>query len=272
MSEAGSILEIDGIEKRFGGLGALNGVTLEVEERSITALIGPNGAGKTTLFNVISGFYPRDRGSVRFRGARIDGKAPHHIARKGLVRTFQMTKALTRMSVLENLMLAGAAQPGEHLWRLFVTPSAVRRRETALRAEAMELLRLVRLDALAGAYAGTLSGGQRKLLEFARALMTSPTMVMLDEPTAGVNPSTGLELLRHMQALRGDLGVTFLLIEHDMEVVMTVSDRVIVLNEGVVIAEGAPDAVRRDPAVVDAYLGAHAGGSSSPERPGDLVP
>ncbi|MDP9329638.1 MAG: ABC transporter ATP-binding protein [Actinomycetota bacterium] len=265
MSSEGSILEVEGIEKRFGGLGALNGATLDVLPRSITALIGPNGAGKTTLFNVISGFYPRDRGVVRFRGERIDGKPPHAIARRGLIRTFQITKALTRMSVLDNLMLAGADQPGEHLWRLFVTPGASRRREAALEAEAMELLHLVRLDTLAHDYAGTLSGGQRKLLEFARALMASPTMVMLDEPTAGVNPSIGVELLRHMQTLRSDLGVTFLLIEHDMEVVMALSDRVIVLNEGRVIADGAPEAVRTDQAVIDAYLGVHT--SAEPEEP-----
>jgi len=262
LSSEPPILEVEGITKHFGGVVAVNGATLDVRKGSITALIGPNGAGKTTLFNTISGFYRPEHGTMRFAGKRIDRKPPHVIARAGLVRTFQITKALTRMSVLDNLMLAAPLQPGERLWRLFATPSAVRRREREVRAIAMELLGVVRLDDHADDYAGTLSGGQRKLLEFARALMTEPQMVMLDEPMAGVNPTLGLQLLEHMRRLRNDLGVTFLLIEHDMEIVMTVSERVIVMNEGRVIADGAPDVVRRDTAVIDAFLGYHHGGAS----------
>jgi branched-chain amino acid transport system ATP-binding protein len=163
------------------------------------------------------------------------------------------------MSVLDNVMLAGPGQPGEHLWRVFGQPRAVRRREHELRTIGMELLRFVKLDGHADAYAGSLSGGQRKLLEFARALMSSPEMVMLDEPTAGVNPTLAGQLLEYMLELRRDTGMTFLLIEHDMEIVMNVSDRVIVMSEGRVIAEGPPEAVRHDPAVIDAYLGTHAG-------------
>jgi neutral amino acid transport system ATP-binding protein len=251
------ILEVEGLVRHFGGVAAVAGATFDVREGSVTALIGPNGAGKTTLFNLISGFYRPERGTIRFAGEQIDGKRPHWIAHRGLVRTFQITKSLARMTVLENVMLAAPDQPGEQAWRVLATPGAVRSRERAVRHRAHELLELVRLDALADDYAGTLSGGQRKLLEFARALMSSPTMVMLDEPMAGVNPSLGLQLLEHMQTLRNDLGMTFLLIEHDMEVVMTVSERVIVMNDGRVIADGRPSEVRVDEQVIEAYLGAH---------------
>jgi neutral amino acid transport system ATP-binding protein len=249
------ILVVDDVLRRFGGVAAVDGATLDVEPASITALIGPNGAGKTTLFHIVSGFYKAERGRVEFDGEAIAGRPPHAIARRGLVRTFQITKALTRMSVLENMMLAAPSQPGERLWRAAATPRATRRREEEVRERALELLRLVRLDPLAADYAGTLSGGQRKLLEFARALMVEPKMIMLDEPMAGVNPSLGLELLSHMRTLQEQRGITFLLIEHDMEVVMSASERVIVMNEGRVIADGPPDAIRGDEAVIDAYLG-----------------
>jgi len=252
------ILDVDAVVKHFGGVAALDGATLDVAPNSITALIGPNGAGKTTLFNVISGFHRPERGEIRFRGERIDGTAPHAIAGRGLVRTFQITKVLRRMSVLENVMVAAPDQPGERLWRLVATPRAVRRREREVRDRALDLLRLFRLEALAEEYAGTLSGGQRKLLEFARALMRDPEMVMLDEPMAGVNPSLGLELLEYVQRLQDERGLTFLLIEHDMEVVMTFSERVIVMNEGRVIADGPPGEIRSDEQVIEAYLGEHA--------------
>jgi branched-chain amino acid transport system ATP-binding protein len=270
MSDPEAILLVEDVTKRFGGLVAVNGASFEVAPRSVTALIGPNGAGKTTLFHVVSGFYRSDGGRIAFRGHRIDGRRPHQIARRGLVRTFQLTKALTHMSVLDNVMLAGREQPGEHLWRLFVQPREARRREHQLEAIAMELLRYVRLDTHAHVYAGALSGGQRKLLEFARALMSSPDMVMLDEPTAGVNPTLARQLLEHMLQLRNDHGTTFLLIEHDMEVVMTASDRVVVMSDGRVIADGTPEAIRRDPAVIDAYLGTDVGGTA-PSGPGSLV-
>jgi branched-chain amino acid transport system ATP-binding protein len=249
------LLQVEGVVKHFGGIAAVDGATLDVRRGSVTALIGPNGAGKTTLFNVVSGFYRPDGGSIHFDGHRIHGRPPHRIAARGLVRTFQITKALTRMTVLDNVMLAARDQPGERLSRLIATPGAVRRREREIESRARELLRLVRLEGHADEYAGTLSGGQRKLLEFARALMVEPAMVMLDEPMAGVNPSLGVQLLEHMRALRADLGMTFLLIEHDMEVVMTVSERVIVMNEGRVIADGTPEHVRTNQDVIDAYLG-----------------
>lgn len=256
------ILDLSDVTLHFGGIAALDGASMEVEEGSITALIGPNGAGKTTLFNVISGFFKPERGTIRFQGRHIEGRPPHRITQRGLVRTFQITKALRRMTVLENMMLAAPDQPGERLWRTILAPRSVARREAQVRDAANELLRLVRLDALADEFAGTLSGGQRKLLEFARALMAEPRMVLLDEPMAGVNPTLGLQLLDHIRSLRAENGLTFLFIEHDLEVVMAVSDRVVVMNEGRMIAEGSPESVRTNPEVIDAYLGKHGGATS----------
>jgi ABC-type branched-subunit amino acid transport system ATPase component len=253
-----SLLEVRGVVRHFGGVAALNGASLDVAGGSITALIGPNGAGKTTLFNVVSGFVRAERGTVTFAGRRIERLGPHRVVGRGLVRTFQTPRAMARMSVLENMLLAAPRQPGEHLTRVLATPRAVRRREREIEARARELLQLVRLDPLADDYAGTLSGGQRKLLEFARALMTEPRLVLLDEPMAGVNPTLGRELLDHMRRLREDSGLTFLLVEHDLEVVMAMSDHVVVMNEGAVIAAGDPASIQRDQRVVDAYLGTHA--------------
>jgi branched-chain amino acid transport system ATP-binding protein len=243
------------VVKRFGGILAVDGATLDVEDGSVTALIGPNGAGKTTLFNVITGFYKADRGSIRFQGREIVRRPPHLIARLGMVRTFQITKALARMPVIDNMMLAAPDQPGEHLLNVIVRPGATRRREREVRERAEELLELFQLGRLRDEYAGVLSGGQRKLLEFARALMADPRMLLLDEPMAGINPTLGARLLEHMHTLRAERGMTFLFVEHDMEVVMGHSDRVIVMAEGKVIATGPPDEVRRDRRVIDAYLG-----------------
>jgi neutral amino acid transport system ATP-binding protein len=263
LSSTPPLLQVDGLVKRFGGVTAVDGATFDVQAGSITSLIGPNGAGKTTAFNAIAGFHRAEGGRVLFDGRRIDGRPSYAIARAGLVRTFQTARALTRMSVLDNMLLAAPRQPGEHLWRAFTTPRRVSEREHEVRDRARELLVQVRLDRHTDDYAGTLSGGQRKLLEFARALMRDPAMVMLDEPMAGVNPSLGLELLEHMQALRAT-GTTFLLVEHDLEAVMMVSDRVLVMSAGKVIASGSPDDVRRDPEVVDAYLGTyHASGADA---------
>jgi neutral amino acid transport system ATP-binding protein len=253
------VLEIRDVVKRFGGIRAVDGATFGVREGSITALIGPNGAGKTTLFNVVTGFYPGDRGAVTFRGEQIFGRPPHVIADRGMVRTFQITKALSRMPVIDNMMLAAPKQPGEHLVNVVFRPAAALRREREVRDRALELLDVFNLRQLADEYAGTLSGGQRKLLELARALMTEPRMLLLDEPMAGINPVLGRRLLDHMQRLRSEQGVTFLFVEHDMEVVMNHSDRVIVMAEGRVIAEGEPHEVRSDQKVIDAYLGGSSG-------------
>jgi branched-chain amino acid transport system ATP-binding protein len=254
-SRNGSIFESDGVVKRFGGIRALDGASLGVRERSITALIGPNGAGKTTFFNVVTGFYRPDHGRAAFDGHEVLGHPPYTIARLGMVRTFQITKALARMPVIDNMMLGARDQPGERLVNVVFRPGAWRRREAEVREQAMELLEIFNLTPLADAYAGTLSGGQRKLLELARALMARPRLLLLDEPMAGINPTLGRRLLDHMQRLRTEEGVTFLFIEHDMEVVMNHADRVIVMAQGRVIADGEPHEVRRDQAVIDAYLG-----------------
>lgn len=247
-------LQVSDLVRAFDGVRAVDGATLEVEPGSITGLIGPNGAGKSTLFNCVSGFLHADSGRVLLDGRRIDRRSSHRIARAGLVRTFQTPRALTRMTVLENVLLAAPNHPGEQLAGS-LRPAA-RRREAVARARARELLELVRLDGLAGDLAGTLSGGQRKLLDLVRALMAEPRILLLDEPMAGVSPTLRVELLGHILALRERDGITLLIVEHDLDFVMGASDRVIVMNDGRVIAAGAPEEVRADERVVDAYLGA----------------
>jgi branched-chain amino acid transport system ATP-binding protein len=253
-----SLLEIRGLTRSFGGVRAVDEASFDVAEGSITALIGPNGAGKSSLFNLVSGFLRSERGTVRFAGRPIQRRAPHRIARAGLVRTFQTPRALTKLSVLENVLLAAPDHPGERLVSVFATPRAARSHEAAAEREARRLLELVRLDRHADDYAGTLSGGERKLLDFARVLMTEPQLILLDEPMAGVNPTLARQLLEHILELREQRGVTFLLIEHDLDLVMRASDTVVVMNEGRILTSGTPDEVRRDERVIDAYLGAHA--------------
>jgi neutral amino acid transport system ATP-binding protein len=250
-----AILEVREVVRAFGGLRAVDDASFDVEAGSITALIGPNGAGKSTLFNVISGFLSAERGRVQFEGRRIDRAQPHRIARRGLVRTFQVPRTLTRMSVLDNILVAATRHPGERLNGLAFRPGVARRREQKARERAAELLTLFRLDGHAGEYAGVLSGGQRKLLDFARVLMAEPRLVLLDEPMAGVNPALGRQLIEHVLRLRAEAGMTFLFVEHDLDIVMEASDHVIVMNEGRVIASGGPAEVRGDQRVVDAYLG-----------------
>jgi len=249
-------LRVDGLAKHFGGITAVDGVSFAVERGSLTGLIGPNGAGKSTTFDLIAGFQRPDAGTVTFDGQDVTGWAPHEIAEAGLVRTFQIARELGEMTVLENMMLAPKDQVGEHLWQS-VMPGfrgAVREQEEELLADCWEMLEFFELDHLAEEEAGNLSGGQRKLLEMARVLMTDPEMVLLDEPLAGVNPTLESKLLEHVHELR-DEGYTFLLVEHDMDVILEHCEHVIVMHQGRVLSEGTPTDIKADQQVLDAYLG-----------------
>jgi ABC-type branched-subunit amino acid transport system ATPase component len=247
----------------FGDFVAVKDVSLEVARGSITALIGPNGAGKTTLFNCISGFLSAAAGEVVFDGERLDTLPAYRRSLRGLVRTFQIPRIFHRLTLIENMLVADRTQPGDALFGCFVHRGAMKARTHEACEKARELLALLSIDRLADEYAGTLSGGQRKLLELGRVLMTDPKMILLDEPMAGVNPALGERLLDRVEELRRDRGLTFLFVEHDMEVVMRVSDRVLVLDEGELIADGPPESIRRNERVIDAYLGrTQAGGAA----------
>ncbi|WP_251341792.1 ABC transporter ATP-binding protein [Haloplanus halophilus] len=317
------IVEVEDLRKTFGGIVAVDGATFDIEEGAITGLIGPNGAGKTTTFNLVSGFYEPDGGTVRYDGrdlqtimrpdrdetviwggasgitagvlggvvglgpaglgalpalgTTVAGAAlgaggylakqratqrrpghtnsrPYMLAREGLVRTFQLTRELGEMTALENLMLAPQGQAGENLANAWFRRDAVAAEEDAVREQAEEMLELLEIDHLRDEPAGNLSGGQRKLLELGRVLMLEPRVILLDEPVAGVNPALTEKLMSRIEALR-DEGYTFCIVEHDMEVIMELSDTIIVMNEGKKLVEGRPEAVRNDEAVIDAYLG-----------------
>jgi branched-chain amino acid transport system ATP-binding protein len=253
------ILLADKVKKNFGGVTAVDVDHIEVQRGSITALIGPNGAGKTTLFNLLTGFDAPDTGEWRFDGRSLAKVVAHKTASMGMVRTFQLTKSLTKMSVIENMKLGATHQVGERWWNgLF--PFRWKAQEKLIEQRADQLLQRFKLDHMRNEYAGTLSGGQRKLLEMSRALMTNPRLVMLDEPMAGVNPALKQSLNEHIRGLRDD-GMTVLFVEHDMDMVHDVSDWVIVMAEGRIIAEGTPEAIAANPAVLAAYLGAHQGKS-----------
>ncbi|MET7326847.1 ABC transporter ATP-binding protein [Nonomuraea sp. NPDC005650] len=249
------ILVVDNVVRRFGGLTAVEVNHVEIQRGSITALIGPNGAGKTTFFNQLTGFDTADSGSWTFNGRSMNGVPAHKVARSGMVRTFQLTKALSRLTVMENMRLGAQRQKGENFFRALV-PSLWRGEEDAITVRAEELLERFKLDAKRDDFAGSLSGGQRKLLEMARALMVQPELVMLDEPMAGVNPALTQSLLGHVKDLR-EQGMTVLFVEHDMDMVRDISDWVIVMAQGAVIAEGPPSTIMSDERVIDAYLGAH---------------
>ena len=249
------ILVIDHVKKTFGGLTAVDVEHLEIPSGAITALIGPNGAGKTTLFNLLTGFDTPDTGAWSFKGKELAGVASFKVAQMGQVRTFQLTKALSLLTVLENMKLGAKNQTGEKLLNSLF-PFLWRKQDNELEAKAMELLKRFKLDSKKDDFAASLSGGQRKLLEMARALMTDPVLVMLDEPMAGVNPALTQSLLEHVLNLKKE-GMTVLFVEHDMHMVRHIADWVIVMAEGKVVAEGPPDSVMKEQAVIDAYLGAH---------------
>jgi ABC-type branched-subunit amino acid transport system ATPase component len=253
-SPSNLVLEVSDIRVQFGGVKAVDGASIGVSAGSITSMIGPNGAGKTTLFNLISGAIKSDSGKVIFQGEEIQGLHPHQIAHRGMVRTFQGAKVIKRLSVLDNVMLGGQDNPGEGLIGFF-RPSARAKYEESARIRAMELLSQVGIERFANEYAGILSGGQRKLLDLARALMAQPKMLLLDEPFAGVNPTLVEKLIEVINNLRKERELTFLLVEHDLETVMNISDKVIVLAQGKVIADGLPRSIYENESVIDAYLG-----------------
>ncbi len=253
------ILHAVGIQRHFGGIRAVDVEQLDVQRGSITALIGPNGAGKTTLFNVLTGFDPPDAGKWQFDGKDMSHVSAHNMATQGMVRTFQLTKSLTKLSVIENMKLGATDQIGERWWNA-ILPIRWKIQESLIEHRADALLTRFNMDHMRNEYAGTLSGGQRKLLEMARALMTNPRLVMLDEPMAGVNPALKQSLNDHIRGLR-DEGMTILFVEHDMDMVHDLSDWVVVMSEGRIIAEGTPEQISENSSVIEAYLGTHQGKS-----------
>ena len=250
----GSMLKVEKVYKSFGGILALFGVSFEVEANTITGLIGPNGSGKSTLFNIISGFYSKDKGEIYFQGKKLGQVEPYKIALMGLGRTFQISEAPERMTVLENLLLAPKNQTGESVLSVFLHPSEIKSESRKNLEKAYEILHLVQLYDLMNEYAGNLSGGQKKLLSLGRILMSDPVLLLLDEPTAGVNPTLIKDLIVAIQNLRDEKGVTIFVVEHNMKVISEICDRVIVLDFGKKIAEGTPEEIKKNEMVLEAYL------------------
>ncbi len=255
MEESAPILEVESLVRSFDGVRAVSGCSLSVRRGTITGLIGPNGAGKTTLFNLITGFIKPTSGHIRFQGERIDGLPPHRIFHRGIVRTFQIPRELKTMTVLENLMLVPPNQVGEQIWNPWLFSFRVSRQERQIFEKAQEVLEFVDLAHLRDEYAANLSGGQKKLLELARTLMTDPAMILLDEPGAGVNRVLMRKLVDNIETLCRELGITFFVIEHDMDLITRLCNPVIVMSQGEFLAEGSPEEIKQDERVLDAYLG-----------------
>jgi branched-chain amino acid transport system ATP-binding protein len=250
-----NILEIHSVTKAFGGNRAVNDCSFAVTRGTITGLIGPNGAGKSTLLNVIAGVYRADAGTILFDGQPTNGLRPDQLLCRGLARTFQIPRPIPTMTVLENLVLAGTDQDGERIWNSWCRPGRVGRQENAIVDKALDVLAYANLIHLRDAYAANLSGGQKKLLEFARTLMIEPRLVLLDEPAAGVNRTLMRQLAGYIEEQCRENGVTFLIVEHDMDLIARLCDPVVVMSQGTLLFEGTFAEVRQDPEVLEAYLG-----------------
>lgn len=249
------MIRIEDISKSFGGIQAVDGCSFEVAEGRITGLIGPNGAGKSTLFGIVAGFIKPDSGRIMLDGEDVAGVPPHRLFQRGLVRTFQTPHEFSRMTVRENLMLVPMGQRGESLLQSWLRWSSVKREETRLLAQVDDVLSFLNLDHVADQQAGNISGGQKKLLELGRTMMTDAKVVLLDEPGAGVNRTLLATLADAIERLNRERGYTFCLIEHDMDLIGRLCDPVVVMANGRVITQGDFDSVRRDRQVIDAYLG-----------------
>ncbi|SDL20562.1 ABC transporter ATP-binding protein [Halarsenatibacter silvermanii] len=251
-----SILELKNVSKNFGGIQAVDNCSLEVEEGSITGLIGPNGAGKTTIFNLITGFHPLTSGEIYLRGEKIQpGNSPNDIFRKGIYRSFQITRELSKITVLENLLIAPHDQAGETLWNNWINNKKVEQEEEELVEKALEILEFLDMRDKCDEYAGNLPGGDRKLLELGRMMMVEPELVLLDEPGAGVPPGKQRKVNERIIELNEEQNITFLVVEHDMAVIMNLCHPIMVLVNGSLLTEGSPEEVQNDERVVKAYLG-----------------
>ena len=263
-----SLFKTCGLQKSFGGLVALDGPNITIESGELVGVIGPNGAGKTTFFNCVTGILEPDAGNIYFHGEEVTNEPIHEIAQRGLVRTYQHTRELTTMSVEENLKLAAPNHPGERLGQAVRQTDGVTCHEAAIERRAEELLEQFELTDVSDHYAGELSGGQRKLLEIARALMLDPELLLLDEPLAGVNPTLGAEIVDYIRSLN-DEGTSFLIIEHEIQTLADLVDRLVVLNEGSILADGDPDMVLSDDDVITAYLGGETADDEASPTMGD---
>lgn len=252
------MISIEDISKSFGGIAAVNACTFEIKPGGITGLIGPNGAGKTTLFSIIAGFLKPDSGRIMFDGQDITSLAPHQRFHLGLVRTFQIPQTFQRMTLRENLMVTPPDQLGENILSNWFMPWKVAEQETQVHQRADEVLDFLELTHVANELAGNLSGGQKKLLELGRSMMTDSKTVLLDEPGAGVNPTLMVKLTKMIRRLNEELGYTICIIEHDMDVVTELCDPVVCMSQGTVIAEGSMDDIRANEEVLEAYLGGKA--------------
>ncbi len=260
-----SILTVEGLAVSFGGLAALASVSFDVREGEIASLIGPNGAGKTTAFNAITGFLPASDGEIHYLGQRLDGLRPNQIAELGVVRTFQKTSVFGANTVSDNVMIGLHRHAGARLWEILLALPRVRDEESRLRAQAEKILDVMDLSAHTDELGGALPYGEQRLLEVAVALAAAPSLLLLDEPVSGMNPSETASFMAMLGRIRAS-GVTILLVEHDMRMVMGVSDRVVVLNQGAIIAEGTPEEIQRNPEVIRAYLGQGADRRAASQR------